>query len=270
MKGDSSGNKGQWTQKVRQGRIFEMDRLSVLKGIGPAVENRMKEQGFFEVRHVLAIKNDDQQQRDLVKKVKGFSQKTFKKVYEQLINVHSGSCPRDIDHTRSDNPYLSLFGAGWESKLPQSGTLSAYTSINRMIYHIFTETEKAFLGSKHEATWMVYHDALKLMTGKAAVLYLKENGWYDRLIKPQFGLNDNTKYANRTVGNRPELQPLDYHLNKDIHDGVDEHVIITQHLAEEHPLKFSMRTPKSMLSAYLRLFDPANGKNGISTDARIK
>ena len=90
------------------------------------------------------------------------------------------------------------------------------------------------------------------------------------MVKPQLGLNSDTIYENRTIGNRPELQPLDYHLNKDIHDGVGDHVIITQHLAEEDPLKFSMRTPKNMLSAYLRLFDPENEKDGIPAQARIK
>ena len=109
LKGDSSGNKGQWTQKVRQGRIFEADRLSVLKGIGPTVESRISEQGYSEVRHILAIKNDETRQRDLVRNVKGLSYKMLTNLFEQLLNVHSGSCPPDIDHTTSNNPYRSLF-----------------------------------------------------------------------------------------------------------------------------------------------------------------
>ena len=108
------------------------------------------------------------------------------------------------------------------------------------------------------------------MMGKEAVSYMKTKGWYDRLIKPSLGLNKGTIYADRTVGCRPELQPLDYHLNEDIHTGVDNHCIITRHLSENDPLKFSTRTPKQMLSAYLRLWDPKHGSDGCPTAKRIE
>ena len=73
LKGDNNGNKGQWTQKVRQGRFFEEDDLKILKGIGPAVGQRMNEQGFRSVKDVLAIQHNEQQKRDLVRNVKGLS-----------------------------------------------------------------------------------------------------------------------------------------------------------------------------------------------------
>ena len=127
---------------------------------------------------------------------------------------------------------------------------------------MFTETEKAYAGSKHEKTWKIYHDALKFMTGKDAIDFMKQKGWYDRLIRPKLGLKKGTIYADRIVGCRPELQVLDYHLNQDLHTAVDEHCIITRNLKDDDPLKFSKRTPKIMLSAYLRLWDPNNGIHG--------
>ena len=79
--------------------------------------------------------------------------------------------------------------------------------------------------------------------GKEAVSYMKTNGWYDRLIKSSLGLNKVTIYADRTVGCRPEIKPLDYHLNEDIHTGINNHCIITRHLSKNDPLKLSTRTP---------------------------
>ena len=148
--------------------------------------------------------------------------------------------------------------------------LSPYTSINALITHIFTETQKAFVGSQHADSWKVYHDALKLMMGAEAVEFMKSKGWYERLITPQLDLNKGTIYANRTIGCRPEMQPLDYHLNEDIHSGVQHHYIITRSLKDDDPLKFSCRTPKLMMSSYLRLWDPELGIDGCPNSTRIK
>ena len=95
-------------------------------------------------------------------------------MYAQLHDVHEGKCPPDIDHTRHEHPYKNLWKDQWEEKLSASATLSPYTSINKLITHMFTKTEKAFAGSKHEKTWLIYHDALKLMTGKEAIEFMKQ------------------------------------------------------------------------------------------------
>ena len=63
---------------------------------------------------------------------------------------------------------------------------------------------------------------------------------------------------------------MDYHLNEDLHTGADEHSIITQHLNDDDPLKFSLRTPKTMPSAYLRIWDLNNGIHGYPSAARIE
>ena len=270
LAGDKHGNKGQWTEKVRNGRIFAQDRLSCLNGIGPAVEKRLNEHGLATIKDLLDIKNDENKKKQAIRDVKGLTKNTFERMYAQLHDVHEGKCPPNIDHTRHEHPYKSLWKDHWEEKMTSSATLSAYTSIYKLIAHMFTETEKAFAGSKHEKTWLIYHDALKLMTGKDAVDYMKQKGWYDRLIRPKLGLNKGTLYKDRTVGCRPELQVMDYHLNQDIHTGVDEHSIITRHLNDDDPLKFSLRTPKAMLSAYLRIWDLNNGIHGYPSAARIE
>ena len=52
--------------------------------------------------------------------------------------------------------------------------------------------------------------------------------YWDRWLTPQQRLNQGTVYAERPVGNSPELMPLDCSLNKDINDCVARHVLETQ------------------------------------------
>ena len=126
--------------------------------------------------------------------------------------------------------------------------LSPYKSINDLITHIFTETQKSFVAPKYANSWKVYHNALKLMMEIEAVEFMKSKGWYKRLITLQLDLNKEKNYTNRTIGCQPEMQPLDYHLNEDIHSGVEHHCIITRNLKDDNLLKLSTRTPKVMLS----------------------
>jgi hypothetical protein len=49
--------------------------------------------------------------------------------------------------------------------------------------------------------------------------------------------------------------PLDYNLNKDLHDDVDRQVAITHGLEEEDKRKFSMSTPNRATWAYLRVWE---------------
>ena len=248
LKGDRFGNKAQWTVKTRNDRIFSKDKVSIVKGIGPAMEKKLNEKNIFLVEDLIALNNNVDKKNDAIRTIKGLSAKLLANAMTQLQHVVSGECPPDIDHTKEANPYESLFGDSWLQKISQSVMLSPYTSINELITHIFTETQKAFVGSKHADSWKVYHDALKLMMGAEAVEFMKTKGWYERLITPQLDLNKGTIYANRTIGCRPEMQPLDYHLNEDIHSGVQHHCIITRSLNDDDPLKFSCRTPKLMLS----------------------
>ena len=80
----------------------------------------------------------------------------------------------------------------------------------------------------HENDWMLYHDALSLMTARECRDYIKKKGYESHWILPEQDLfyDDPTlkAYRNRPVGNSPELCSLDSCLNKDIHEGVNRHV----------------------------------------------
>ena len=118
---------------------------------------------------------------------------------------------------------------------------------------MFRETEKIFRGTTHELDWMVYHDALSLFTATDTMDYMRSKGYMEHLIMPQHGCNEGTSYANRMVGMRPEVMPLDAHLNQDLHESVDRHVNLIAHLPIGHKHKYSKRTTNHLSKTYRRI-----------------
>ena len=57
----------------------------------------------------------------------------------------------------------------------------------------------------------------------------------------ELGCNGGTDYAERPVGNSPEMMPFDASLNRDVDVCVDAHVAITRDLADDDPRKFSKK-----------------------------
>ena len=82
-----------------------------------------------------------------------------------------------------------------------------------------------------------------------------KSGIVNHWILHDNNLNKNTIYANRPIGNSPEVLPLDSNLNKDLHEGVNWLCSITNRLDNSNPVEFSKTTSKQMLSAYAREWD---------------
>ena len=147
-----------------------------------------------------------------------------------------------VDYTLADNPIEQKYGTTWKN---ESKTYKKYCSINKLIDHMFECSKELFKGTTHEKDYMVYHDALSLMTGKDPIEYMKTKGHWDKLIKPEFDLTKHLGcYHNRVVGNHPYVMPLDEHLNRDLQLSHDYHCIITWNLKDDDPRKFTKATPK--------------------------
>ena len=63
LKGDRRGNKGQWTENRRNGRIFTKDKITVLKGVGPKLGEKFKHYGLELVEDLIKIKDDEEKKR---------------------------------------------------------------------------------------------------------------------------------------------------------------------------------------------------------------
>ena len=106
---------------------------------------------------------------------------------------------------------------------------------------------------------------------------MKEQGYYDRWIKPELGCNasvlaenkkglftSNTRYACRPVGNTPEGNPLDNSCFHDTRVSLGLNVAATWHLPDNDSRKFSMATPNQMYSAMMRIWDLENNVSPMS------
>ena len=210
-------------------------------------------QGIKSVRDVKYLTDEK------MKAMTGISAKVLTKMRDEAQRASSEDAPSPTDHRTASNPYLSKYGEGWETKFKESAAMSKFRVISDYIDHIFQESEKIMHGTKHEKDWMVYHDALSLMTSKESKDYMRNKGYLTKWILPSEDLFDNSpdlknyKYAKNPPGNSPEFMPWDTHLNKDLHDSHDEHVIRTRFLPDKHPHKFSGSTPRNIASSYKRI-----------------
>ena len=110
------------------------------------------------------------------------------------------------------------------------------------------------------------------MTAKETVRWMKEKNIYKHWILPELGCNDiiggKNCYANRPVGNSPELMCLDNSLNKDVCECFRRHVSCTQKLDRSDPRRFSNATPKEIDQSIFRLVTP-DESGVVPTSCRI-
>ena len=229
---DDFGRKGKWTVNFRQDSVlYDNDELIVIKGISKQKMILLNNHYINKVSDLKEKLTTITEKKELVKKMKGIGLKSLNNWCDQAQNSSHGSCPPMKDHTLSDNPLKSLYGDKWKQK---SKTCRGFCSINELIDHMFTESEKMFKGTINEDDYAVYHDALSLMTANEPIEYMKRKGYWDRLIRPLFNVTKHLGcYHNRFVGNHPYVMPLDAHLNQDLHTGHDWHCIITKHLNKD-------------------------------------
>ena len=82
---------------------------------------------------------------------------------------------------------------------------------------------------------------------------MKEKNCFHRWLLPMNGLQDETPYAGRPVGNSPEFMPLNNSLNRDILHSLRFHCVLRRFLLdgegtdkEERNMRFSFSTPKEI------------------------
>ena len=256
-----------WVECSRvPGAIYRDDAVNVVKEIGKETHKRLKAEKICTVQNLKSM-TDAESDILIAKGSLRVSKTKLEKFREDARKCLDEDSPVPIDHRNADNPYLSRFGDRWEIEIDRLA-MAGKICITEMIDHIFEESRKA-LGEDY----LVYHDALSLMTGSSAVNYMKRKGYYKHWILPQLDLmNDGTgelkSYANRPVGNSPEIMPLDCSLNAQLHRAVRQHIELTQiYTKEEHKaLKFSMATPIAGVSAYHRVWSIHPTASNIKKD----
>ena len=244
-------------------------RYKKISEIGAAICAKLTSKGMLTVGDVVekmgAAMIDDL--------VKAFPKLKVGKLTE-LVGVCSSAIPtavpKEIDHTNSANPYKSRYGDVWKDELATALYKKGKVCVTELVTHIVRESEKVYANTKYKDTWRFYHDALSLMTAKSCIAWMKTQKvregsdvtFLDKWILPQNGLNDQFKrFKGRPIGNSPEMMPLDNCLNKDLHEAVSRHILMSRASAikKDDPRIFSLKTPKQGASSYTRIWNPTNG-----------
>ena len=248
-----TGNTSGWIKDTRpDGTYWGCDPISMLNGAGGKKGKTLVLAGITTVNDLTA--KTDAELKELKKKTPGIS---LNKLTEwRNIDACDGVCPFGIqDYRKSPNPYLARYNDDlWREKIEASVYMQKFMCVTTLVSMIYQTSKRAFVGTTHEKTWFFYHDALKQMTAKSTVKWMKKEGFYKRWLIPQLGLNAFTVYANRPVGNRPEFMPLDNSLNADIQFSLSLHCAITAYLDDNDERKFSMRTPLTIVEGIRRIY----------------
>ena len=278
VKKNKNGRTSGWikTNRPTPSTIYEEDDVSRLRGVGKKTIKKLEvNAGITKVFQLASLGKTDEEVDKNIKELAIESDLTvslIRNLHSQACSAEHGDPPGEVNHLLEDNPYLSRYGDNWRDKIAKVKSMSKFVCVTELITHIFAETGKAFKGTKHEDTYLVYHDALSQMTDKDSKAWMEKEGLLHRWIRPVLGLNDlievedddgNVKssknYAGRPVGNCPEAMPLDNSLFRDFRTCMDQHVGITSFLPLDDPSRFSKATPKLIMSTVNRLWDPVTG-----------
>ena len=238
------------------------DSVKLLKGAGGTKGDKLISSGILTVANMK--EHDDNQLLTLASTLSGIS--VAKLTEWRDTAAQPGTCPYEIvDYRKSTNPYKERYGDTWEEEISKTVFMKQHMCIRELVQKIHDRSKEAFQGTVHESDWFFYHDALSQLTAKSTVDWMKQEGYYQRWLIPQLGLNDGTRYACRPVGNRPEWMPLDNSLNNDIQSSLSLHCAITAHLDDKDERKFSLATPKTIVSGINRIYGNEHGNVPSST-----
>ena len=245
--------------------VWMDDPIKKMKGIGGTKGDTLMAAGIMTVGDIK--RKSDKELLTLAPLLKGLSLAGLTELRDHPS--HLGACNHVVvDHRSKSNPYQSRYGSFWEEEIKKTSFMKQYSCIRDLVTHIHDHTKEIFKGTVHEDDWFFYHDALKQLTAKSTVAWMKEKGYYSRWLIPQLGLNGGTVYVYRPVGNRPEWMPLDNSLNNDIQSALSLHCAITAHLEDDDIRKFSFSTPSTIVSGIQRIYnDPAS--SNVPSSKRI-
>ena len=236
--------------------VYASECVKRLSKCGEATRKKLEKVGIKIVRDLQNVPDPN-----TFSLPQGLSKKTFEVIWQKAQEASTEDLPPPIDHRKALNPYESKFGEGWLSYLKKSPTFSSSIVITDYMEHIMSESQKIMHNTKYQDDWVVYHDALTLMTAKENKDWLLAKGYLKRWILPSNDLYVNSpdlykKYGGNPIGNSPEFMPWDAHLNNDIHSSMDYHCLLSKGLDDDDTRKFDFSTPKKMLHGYKRLMMP--------------
>jgi curved DNA-binding protein CbpA len=191
--------------------------------------------------------------------------KTYKKKGGVWAKVREPTDEEEADERYvKGGEYFLKYGDTWRDGVDR---FLKIVSVQRLVDHIIAEGDKAYAGTPYAGSWVIGHDALSQFTEKGAQEYLARRGFGPgRLLGPQGSTNEGTRYERRSVGDSPELMPLDSNLFSDLVYGVKMHRAATWSLPPEDPLKFKYGTHAEVATSLRRTWEMCPTSDRIVED----
>ena len=70
--------------------------------------------------------------------------------HQQAKTALPGAEPESINYLSADNPYEAHYGENWEEEIKKVRTMSKYSDVHDLVYHIHDAMRDAFKSTKHE------------------------------------------------------------------------------------------------------------------------
>ena len=266
-----------WFISNREPDVYYLnDSVKTIPGVKGTKASLLAKNGISTVQDLMIL--DEKELNQIAKSTKGLAIAGLSKLQDSIASVICKNAPKETCYLDSDNPYAARYGTekdewgveSWVTFLKSTPSFSGVVCITDLVQHIARETKEFYKGTKHESDFYFYHDALKQLTHKDTVAWMKRTivpgtsrSIYNCWIKPELGLNDCIGPGwNRPTGDCAELMPLDNSCNQDIHESAKTHVVSSRsgvEYGDKDPRIFSMATPKMVTSTYTRLFHPVTG-----------
>ena len=133
--------------------------------------------------------------------------------------------------------------------------------VKELIDHCVKEGNRIYFGTKHEKSWLLYHDALSSWWEGGSLQYLKEIGMYSRCVKLDYDPRRPqdeaipASWRNRLPGDSPECSPCDSHSFAYLEDHMKANVHATYTMLDDDERKFKSGTPSELSRTLRRVWD---------------
>jgi hypothetical protein len=186
--------------------------------------------GYKTVGDVVDLRGNSERINDLCANTTGMKRDFFLQLIEACcLQVTEGVVEPEVNCIKNlsePNPYKSRYGHCWKDEINKKiSSRKDCLCITDLVTDMMRATEKAYAGTKHKDDWLVYHDALSLMTDKVDNCF-----------------------------NKDLHEHIATHIMMFLSSGANRN---------DNRL-FSLNTPKRGRSAYLRIWDPENGASPSS------
>ena len=157
-----------WIVKPRRNSsiIYETDSVGRLSGVREGRMKKLAEAGITQVFQLAAIGATEEEVKQSIKEIATQSKLTpsfIQNLHHQALQAEHGEPPQEVNHLLSENPYESRYGVEWEKEIKKTKIVRPYICVKELVLHIVEETKEAYKGTKHEESYLFYHDALSQM-----------------------------------------------------------------------------------------------------------